>query len=143
LRIAEFKLYSAIRNPQSAMVTGFNHIQIAAPLNSETAARRFYGELLGLPEIPKPPELAKRGGVWFSCGDQQLHVGIESDFHPARKAHPAFSVVELDVLRERIEGAGFATESDDKLPGYRRFYTFDPFGNRLEFLEPLEVTEDT
>ena len=122
------------------MVLGFNHIQLAAPLNSEADSRRFYGELLGLPEIPKPPELAKRGGVWFACGDQQLHIGVETDFRPARKAHPAFSVIELDELRARIEAAGFQTESDDKLPGYRRFYAHDPFGNRLEFLEPVPAT---
>ena len=120
------------------MILGFNHLQIAAPENSEDAARKFYGELLGLPEIPKPPELARRGGVWFECGDQQLHIGVEKDFSPAKKVHPAFTVIALDELRKRLEAAGHLTQSDTNLPGFRRFYAFDPFGNRLEFLEPLE-----
>lgn len=120
----------------SAAIIGINHIQISAPLNSEAQARKFYGELLGLPEIPKPLELAKRGGVWFQCGDQQLHIGVEPDFAPPKKAHPAFSVANLDGLRETLKVAGYLTQSDDLFVGYRRFYTFDPFGNRLEFLEP-------
>ncbi len=123
------------------MISGIHHVQIAAPPNCEEPARKFYGDLLGLPEIPKPPELAKRGGVWFQSGAQQLHVGVETDLRAAKKAHPAFSVVGLDGLREKIERAGFQTQSDDNFPGYHRFYAFDPFGNRLEFLEPIPQTE--
>lgn len=118
------------------MIVGFHHIQIAAPEECERAARRFYGEVLGLPEIPKPPELARRGGVWFECGERQLHIGVEKDFRPAAKAHPAFSVIDLDALRAKLEAEGIQTHSDENLPGYHRFYAIDPFGNRLEFLEP-------
>jgi len=111
-----------------------DHVQIAAPPGSEEAARRFYGELLGLPEIPKPAELLSRGGVWFQVGQHQLHVGIEEPFVPARKAHPAFAVENLDELASELVSAGVAVNWDQTVPGMRRFYVNDPFGNRLEFL---------
>ena len=119
------------------MITGLDHVQVAAPRESEAAMRRFYGEILGLQEIPKPRTLAGRGGVWFQLGRQQLHVGVEDAFAPARKAHPAFLVADLAALRGQIEQAGVAVNEDAPLPGYERFYCNDPFGNRLEFLQPI------
>lgn len=111
-----------------------DHVQIAAPPGSEAEARRFYGELLGLDEIPKPEPMRASGGVWFRVGQQELHVGIEDPFAPARKAHPGLYVEpgELDGLAERLAQAGASVEWDDRYPGVRRFYTSDPFGNRVE-----------
>lgn len=112
------------------MVTGIDHVQIAAPPGGEDAAREFYGGFLGMEEIPKPPRLAVSGGVWFRAGPQSLHVGIETgDFVAARKAHPAFLVAHLDAL---VEGRDF--EWDDRIPGVRRGYVWDPFGNRVELI---------
>jgi catechol 2,3-dioxygenase-like lactoylglutathione lyase family enzyme len=111
-----------------------DHVQVAAPPGCEAEARRFYGELLGLPEIEKPEALRGRGGAWFQVGPQQLHVGVEKDFAPARKAHPAIACGDVDALAERLEAAGAAVDWDDAIPGTRRFYTADPFGNRLEIL---------
>lgn len=118
------------------MLQGIDHVQVAAPPGSEAEARRFYGELLGLPELPKPPVLQARGGVWFACGAHQLHVGISEQFTPADKAHPALQVrlAELDRLAARLQGAGAPVRWDDAIPGTRRFYTADPWGNRLEFV---------
>jgi catechol 2,3-dioxygenase-like lactoylglutathione lyase family enzyme len=118
-------------------IAGIDHVQLAAPPGCEDEARRFYGTLLGLAEVAKPPELAARGGAWFACGAQQIHVGVEHEFAPARKAHPALAVSgseALDRLAARLEGAGAPVEWDDALPGTRRFYTADPWGNRLELL---------
>jgi len=113
-----------------------DHVQLAAPPGSEPEARRFYGELLGLPEIPKPAAMQASGGVWFRVGAQELHIGIEDPFSPARKAHPGLRVEphELDVIAGRLEAAGAAVSWDDRYPGVRRFYTADPFANRLEIL---------
>ena len=105
-----------------------DHVQVAAPPGCEAAARAFYGGVLGLREVPKPLSLAARGGVWF----EQLHVGVEEEFVAARKAHPAFAVDDLDAL---AAGIGDGVQWDDAVPGVRRFYAHDPFGNRLEFLE--------
>ena len=118
------------------MITRIDHIQLAAPKGSEPAAREFYGTILGLPEIEKPASLRARGGCWFRCGDQQLHIGVEADFHPAKKAHPAFAVADLARLRKALEARAVRITDDNSLPGTRRFYTEDPWGNRLEFLEP-------
>lgn len=117
-------------------VLGLDHVQIAAPAGCEDAARRFYGELLGLVEVLKPEPLRARGGVWFAVGSQQLHVGVEAGFAPARKAHPALLVESsaLDALAERLEAAGFEVTWDHDLPGVRRFYVADPWGNRVELL---------
>jgi catechol 2,3-dioxygenase-like lactoylglutathione lyase family enzyme len=112
------------------VIQGLDHVQLAAPPGCEVAARRFYGDTLGLQEIPKPEPLARRGGVWFQAGAQQLHIGAEEPFAPARKAHPAFVTDDLDALARRIGDVTW----DDALPGVRRFYAHDPFGNRLEFL---------
>jgi catechol 2,3-dioxygenase-like lactoylglutathione lyase family enzyme len=114
------------------MITGIDHVQVAAPPGSEHEARAFYGGLLGLQEIEKPPALQARGGVWFEVGPQQLHIGVQPDFTPATKAHPAFRVDALDELAERLITAGAAVHYDDAIPG--RFYTEDPWGNRLELL---------
>ena len=116
------------------MLTGVDHVQVAAPPGCEPAARAFYGELLGLPEVEKPEPLRARGGAWFAVGAQQLHVGVEADFAPARKAHPALRADDLDALAARLTAAGHVISWDEALPGERRFYVADPFGNRLELL---------
>ena len=105
-------------------------MQVAAPPGCEAAARAFYGDLLGLVEVAKPSALRGRGGVWF----EQLHVGVEEDFAPARKAHPALRVDDLDGVAERLRAAGAPVQWDDALPGVRRFYTADPWANRVELL---------
>ena len=113
-----------------------DHVQIAAPPGCEPAARRFFGGLLGLEELPKPEPLRARGGVWFGLGERQLHVGVEPDFAPARKAHLALRVApaELDGLAARLAEEGFPVVWDEDLPGARRFYSADPWGSRIEFL---------
>ncbi|MBF6590314.1 MAG: methyltransferase domain-containing protein, partial [Ktedonobacterales bacterium] len=114
-----------------------DHVQVAMPPGAEARARAFYGDLLGLDEVHKPASLAERGGVWFRCGAQMLHLGSEEDFRPQRKGHPALLVRDVAALRARLAAAGVVTTSDAALPGYERFYTSDPFGNRLECLQPL------
>ena len=114
-----------------------DHVQLAMPSGQEDAARIFYGDALGLAELAKPLELAARGGVWFGAESVQLHLGVEMDFRPAKKAHPAIRVELLDQLADRLSKAGYEIQFDDTLPGYRRFYVCDPSGNRLEFLEPM------
>jgi catechol 2,3-dioxygenase-like lactoylglutathione lyase family enzyme len=121
------------------VIVGLDHVQLAAPPGCEEDARRFFGGLLGLSELEKPPALAARGGAWFACGAQAIHVGVEDEFAPARKAHPAFALEpasEVDALAERLREAGVDVRFDEELPGYRRFYAEDPWGNRLEFLAP-------
>jgi catechol 2,3-dioxygenase-like lactoylglutathione lyase family enzyme len=112
-----------------------NHVQLAMPQGLENQARGFYGDVLGLREIRKPVELAARGGAWFDLGGAQLHLGVEAEFRPARKAHVAFDVDDLDALAARCQAAGYAPRADDKIPGIRRFFVDDPFGNRLELVE--------
>jgi SAM-dependent methyltransferase len=116
-------------------VLGFDHVQVTAPRAEEQRAKDFYGGVLDLPEIPKPTALAGRGGAWYQCGALQLHLGLEDDFHPQRKGHPAFLVRDLDAMRGRLEAAGMPVIVDAQIPGYRRFESRDPFGNRLEFLQ--------
>lgn len=123
-------------NPRPAVI-GIDHVQLAMPHDEEVLARAFYGDVLGLEEDAKPQALAARGGVWFRCGAQMLHLGVEADFRPARKAHPALLVRDLAPVRSRLVAAGFPVIEDDALPGYERFYTADPFGNRIEILRPL------
>ena len=113
-----------------------HHVQVAIPPAGEEQARRFYGRLLGLADVPKPPPLQARGGVWFATGNVQLHLGVDPAFQPARKAHVALEVRGLAALRARLEEAGHPTTEDEPLPGYRRCYVADPFGNRTELLEP-------
>lgn len=120
-------------------ITSIDHIQLAMPVGGEEKAREFFIGLLGFREIPKPPELAKRGGAWFESGTVQLHLGMEADFHPARKAHPAFVVNDLDGLISKVQSAGFETDtSQPPLNGYKRAHIFDPFGNRIELMEKQE-----
>ncbi len=111
-----------------------DHVQLAAPAGSEDEARHFYGELLGMQEIAKPALLAKRGGVWFASGDVQIHIGIEAEFRPARKAHPALRCCEYDDLLRRLRSAGIEVHEVDDIPGVRRAHIFDPFGNRIELV---------
>jgi catechol 2,3-dioxygenase-like lactoylglutathione lyase family enzyme len=115
------------------VIEAIDHVQLAAPAGCEEDARRFFGEVCGLVEIPKPAPLASRGGVWFRCGPQQLHIGVEHEFAPSHKAHPAFRLASLDDLRVLADRIG-DVRWDDELAGYERFYASDPFGNRLEFL---------
>jgi catechol 2,3-dioxygenase-like lactoylglutathione lyase family enzyme len=117
------------------MLAGIDHVQLAAPPGCEAAARRFFGELLGLEELEKPEPLRARGGVWFRVGGQQLHVGVEDPFAPARKAHPAFAVARYDELLERLRAASVAVTEDDSIPGLRRCFVADPWENRIELLE--------
>ena len=119
------------------MIVGLDHVQLAMPPGGEEAARRFYGKLLSLKEIEKPPALKSRGGVWFMIADgRQLHLGVEQDFRPSKKAHPCFVVGdELEDLAKRLNENGDDVRFDDLNPPARRFYTHDPFGNRLEFTD--------
>jgi catechol 2,3-dioxygenase-like lactoylglutathione lyase family enzyme len=118
-------------------VTGIHHVQLAAPPGSEPSMREFYGDLLGMAEVAKPAALASRGGAWFRAPGLELHIGIETDFRPARKAHPGILVRDLDAMVERLRAAGHRVRPDDLLPGYRRCYVDDPAGNRVELLEPV------
>ena len=120
-------------------VIGLDHVQVAAPRtpDAEDKARAFYGGLLGLQEIEKPESLKARGGVWFSAGAGQLHIGIEDPFSPARKAHPAFLVRDLSSLRAALEAANVPTAEAEPIPGVTRFYVHDPFGNRIELMEKV------
>ncbi|HAV77716.1 MAG TPA: glyoxalase [Anaerolineae bacterium] len=117
-------------------IISIDHVQIAMPEAQENAARTFYINILGFTETPKPSALLKRGGAWFQSGNVQLHLGIEKDFHPARKAHPAFIVDNLDTILEKVQQAGYEwDESQPPLDGYKRAHIYDPFGNRIELME--------
>ena len=120
-------------------IEALNHVQLAMPPGEEAAARRFYAELLDIPEVKKPPSLAKRGGCWFERGPLKVHLGVERDFRPARKAHPAFTVTDLASLIQRVNDAGFEAVEDGPLAGYNRWYVTDPFGNRIELMEPIQA----
>ena len=115
-----------------------DHVQLAGPPGCEEDAREFYGRVLGLEEIPKPEPMRASGGVWFTAGDGELHIGIADPFTPARKAHPGLFVDDdqLQSIARRLEQAGAKVEWDDRYPGVRRFYTADPFGNRIEIGAP-------
>ena len=117
-----------------AQIVTLDHVQLAMPVGGEPAARAFYTDLLGLSEIEKPLPLRARGGCWFHLGDRQLHLGVDPDFRPARKAHPAVVVADLVRLRSHLEAANVKTADDEPLNGVERFFADDPFGNRLEFL---------
>jgi catechol 2,3-dioxygenase-like lactoylglutathione lyase family enzyme len=116
-------------------IEGLDHVQLAMPPGAEEIARRFYGGLLGLAEVAKPEPLASRGGCWYELGRTVVHLGVEKDFAPARKAHPAFLVDDLEAARRELAAAGAPVVPDDTLPGVRRFYTADPFGNRIELIQ--------
>jgi catechol 2,3-dioxygenase-like lactoylglutathione lyase family enzyme len=113
-----------------------DHVQLAMPAGGEAQARAFYAGALGLPEVPKPPHLAVRGGCWFEEGALKVHLGVDADFRPARKAHAAFLVSDLPGLVARLEAAGHHVQPDEPLDGYDRVYAEDPFGNRIELMEP-------
>jgi catechol 2,3-dioxygenase-like lactoylglutathione lyase family enzyme len=116
-----------------------HHVLLACPPGSEAALREFYGRVLGLDEIEKPPGLAGRGGCWFRGQGIELHLGVEEDFRPARKAHPGLLVSDIDSWAVRLREAGYPVLFDDGFAGMRRFYSQDPHGNRLEFLQPIDA----
>lgn len=115
---------------------GIHHVQLAMPPGGETAATEFYEGLLGIPRVGKPPHLETRGGCWFESGTVRIHLGVEPDFRPAKKAHPALLVNGLDTIREVLAAKGVDIVDDEALPGFDRFYVADPFGNRIELLAP-------
>src|SRR5262249_56766783 len=117
-----------------AMV-GIDHVQLAMPAGREEDARAFYASLLGLREVPKPEDLAKRGGVWFESSAVKVHLGVDREFRPAKKAHPALLVKDLRSLVQRLRAAGVSVVDDEPMPGHDRVYVSDPFGNRLELIE--------
>jgi catechol 2,3-dioxygenase-like lactoylglutathione lyase family enzyme len=116
-------------------ITALDHIQLAMPTGGETKARAFYAGVLDIPEVPKPANLAVRGGCWFERGPLKIHLGAESDFRPAKKAHPALLVEDLAALQKSLEVHGYIVSAGDELKNYRRIYTEDPFGNRIELME--------
>ncbi|MEU9145867.1 VOC family protein [Streptomyces sp. NPDC048349] len=120
------------------MLTAVDHVQLAAPPGSEDRLRAYYTDVLGMTEISKPAVLAARGGCWFAAGPVQLHLGVEEGFRPARKAHPGLRVTGIEAYARRLEERGAEVVWDGNLPGHRRFYSEDPVGNRLEFLEPFD-----
>ena|SRR5487761_1291020 len=119
----------------SHRLTALDHVQLAMPVGEEQTAVAFYHGLLGLTRRPKPPALERRGGCWFSNGDVTVHLGAEEGFVPARKAHPALVAEDLDSLVAVLEGAGHSVRWDDEMPGVRRCYVDDPFGNRIELID--------
>jgi len=119
-------------------IEAIDHVQLAIPPGAEERARAFYCGLLGLKERQKPPELARRGGCWFESANLKVHLGVEHEFRPARKAHVAFRIDDVAGLASRARAGGFEVVDDDALAGHERVFIFDPFGNRLEFLKPTE-----
>jgi catechol 2,3-dioxygenase-like lactoylglutathione lyase family enzyme len=122
------------------LIADIDHVQIAAPRGCEQKACEFFGGLLGMQEIEKPEQLRGRGGCWFQAGARQLHIGIEQNFRPAAKAHPAFAVADIDALFATLQHAGTQCVWDEPLGSIRRFYATDPWGNRLEFTEPTSAS---
>ncbi|MGH9537655.1 MAG: VOC family protein [Terriglobales bacterium] len=114
--------------------TAIDHVQLAMPPGGEDKARQFYCDLLGMGEISKPAELAKRGGCWFASGEVQVHLGVEKDFRPAKKAHPALRCGDYAACVERLSNAGVNITEVDDIPGVRRCHIYDPFGNRIELV---------
>src|SRR5215204_4589873 len=120
-------------------VHGLDHVQLAMPAGEEVLAREFYSGVLGLTEVPKPANLATRGGAWFEGGSLRVHLGVEADFRHTKKAHPAFLVQHLAAILQHPQRAGVPVVTDEPLEGYSRIYVSDPFGNRIELLEPLSA----
>ncbi|WP_095011431.1 VOC family protein [Tsuneonella mangrovi] len=118
-------------------IVGLDHVQLAMPKGGEDAARGFYSEVLGLAEVAKPVDLAKRGGCWFEGGEAHIHLGVEDPFSPARKAHPALLVDDLAALRLKLANAGVTFTEGSPLDGYDRGDVSDPFGNRIELMQRL------
>ncbi len=113
----------------------FDHVQLAMPRGCEPAARDFYVGALGMDELPKPPELAARGGCWFASGDVQVHLGVEDDFRASLKAHPGLRCTEFEALLGRLRERGIDVREDAAIPGNRRAFVNDPFGNRIELID--------
>jgi catechol 2,3-dioxygenase-like lactoylglutathione lyase family enzyme len=120
-------------------ILSLDHVQIAIPIAREDCARSFYSGILGFTEIEKPPQMAERKSIWFVAGAVNLHLGIEPDFHPAKRAHPAFVVGGLDAILAACERAGLAAKPDTSFNGFRRVHVVDPFGNRLELMERTKL----
>ncbi|KAB2666821.1 glyoxalase [Brucella tritici] len=118
-------------------IIALDHVQLAMPEGQEQKARDFYGSILGFAEVPKPENLAARGGCWFENGAIRLHLGVEHPFTPARKAHPAFLVADLHEMIAHLTRAGIETIVDEPLQGYERCYIHDPFGNRIELMQKI------
>ena len=118
----------------AAPFIAIDHFQIAMPPEEEETARHFFGDLLGMVEIPKPVELAKRGGCWFQSGAVQIHLGVDKDFHPAKKAHPALRCSDYEALMARLRAAGVLVHEDFDIPGTTRCHVVDPWGNRIELI---------
>ena len=114
---------------------GLHHVQLSIPAGGEAESRTFWGTILAMTELVKPAVLAARGGCWFRGGGVEVHLGVEEDFTPARKAHPAMLVTDLSALATHLQTSGIKVSWDENFPGFSRFYSSDPFGNRLEFLE--------
>ena len=114
---------------------GIDHVRLAAPPGCEAAARKFYVEVLGMTELTKPAALQPRGGIWLQCGMHQVHIGVQVDFTPATKAHPAIRVLDMTALRSRLQANRIELIEDEAVPGLDRVYLHDPVGNRLEFVE--------
>jgi catechol 2,3-dioxygenase-like lactoylglutathione lyase family enzyme len=125
-------------DPDHLVFVHMHHVQLAIPAGGEGECRAFWRDVLGMHELEKPPVLAARGGCWFRSGGVEVHLGVEEDFEPARKAHPSFLVARIDDVAARLLASGTDVTWDDAFPGHRRFYAADPFGNRLEFLQPVD-----
>jgi catechol 2,3-dioxygenase-like lactoylglutathione lyase family enzyme len=121
--------------PEAMRIRRLDHVLLAMPPGKESDARKFYRDIFGIPEAEKPPELAARGGCWFEDGELKVHLGVEKNFAPARKAHPAFIVDDLVGLTAVLTNAGYAIAHDKPLEGYDRIFVDDPFGNRIELME--------
>jgi catechol 2,3-dioxygenase-like lactoylglutathione lyase family enzyme len=119
------------------LVKRLDHVQLAMPAEGEDRARQFYRDALGIPEVSKPQYLAHRGGCWFERDELKIHLGVDPDFSPAQKAHPALLVAGLEALSEKLRGLGYEVQQDSRLKGFRRVYVHDPFGNRIELMEPM------
>lgn len=130
--------FKALRfDAHSGPLQAIDHVQLAIPVGGEAMARPFYIDILGLTEVPKPPNMAARGGAWFVAGAIQVHLGVEADFRANDKAHPAFVVADVEALAVRAEAAGYRVKRDDDLPGHVRAFLYDPFGNRIEVLRAV------
>lgn len=138
-----FKLQSSMfdlcmQRYTNMQIVGLHHIQLAMPKGGEDLALGFYRDVLGLPQVAKPAELAGRGGVWFEQGTLRLHLGVEDGFRPARKAHPAFQVSDLTALITHLKAHAIEVRPDNNLAGFHRVFVDDPFGNRIELLQPVD-----
>ena len=128
--------FRLVMNSLPFALKGFHHINLTIPTGGEEKCRDFWGVILGMVELEKPPVLAARGGCWFRGGGLEVHLGVGKDFSPIRKAHPGILVTDLALFAEHLQGHGVSVTWDDNFPGFHRFYSEDPFGNRLEFLQP-------